>query len=141
MKIVVGVDGSVSSGHAVDWCAAVAPALDAEIIAVHSIEIPVYSASGFGAAPVPPPSASERDGVRAMIEGEWCAPLTEAKVRFRSVVADGSPAAAIIDVAQHEEADLVVTGRRGLGGFKELLLGSTSHELSHHLDRPLVIVP
>lgn len=141
MKIVVGVDGSVSAGHAVDWCAAVAPALDAEIIAVHSIEIPVYSASGFGAAPVPPPSASERDAVRAMIEGEWCAPLTKASVRFRSVVADGSPAAAIIAVAQHEDADLVVTGRRGLGGFKELLLGSTSHELSHHLDRPLVIVP
>ena len=141
MKIVVGVDGSVSSIHAVEWCAALAPALDTEVIAVHSIELPVYSASGFGAAPVPPPSATERDAVREMIEGDWCAPLTKAHVRFRSVVTDGSPAAAIIAVARNEQADLVVTGRRGLGGFKELLLGSTSHELSHHLDRPLVIVP
>ena len=39
------------------------------------------------------------------------------------------------------DADLVVTGKRGRGGFAELLLGSTSHVLSHHLDRPLVIVP
>lgn len=31
--------------------------------------------------------------------------------------------------------------RRGRGGFGKLLLGSTSHHLSHHLDRPLVIVP
>ena len=76
-----------------------------------------------------------------MIERDWCAPLTKAHVAFRTVVTDGSPAAAIIAVAQHEQADLVVTGRRGLGGFKELLLGSTSHELSHHLDCPLVIVP
>ena len=31
--------------------------------------------------------------------------------------------------------------RRGRGGFAELLLGSTSHQLTHHVDRPLVIVP
>jgi nucleotide-binding universal stress UspA family protein len=46
-----------------------------------------------------------------------------------------------MQAARSEGAELVVTGRHGRGGFAELVLGSTSHELSHHLDRPLVIVP
>jgi nucleotide-binding universal stress UspA family protein len=47
----------------------------------------------------------------------------------------------LIEIARTEGAELVVTGRRGRGGFAELLLGSTSHQLTHHVDRPLVIVP
>ena len=60
---------------------------------------------------------------------------------YRADVVDGYPPKVIIDVATNEDADLVVTGRRGLGGLKELLLGSTSNNLVHHLNRPLVIVP
>jgi nucleotide-binding universal stress UspA family protein len=72
---------------------------------------------------------------------EWCASLNAASVPCLSIVTDGPPAAAIIAIAEEGEADLVVTGRRGLGGFAELLLGSTTHHLAHHLDRPLLIVP
>ena len=50
------------------------------------------------------------------------------------------PANVIIEAAHREHADLVVTGNRGLNGFKEMLLGSTSHHLAHHLARPLVII-
>jgi nucleotide-binding universal stress UspA family protein len=46
-----------------------------------------------------------------------------------------------MEFARKANADLIVTGRRGRGGFTELLLGSTSHALTHHADRPLVIVP
>jgi len=141
MKIIVGVDGSASSNRAVAWCVAHASALDAEVIAVHSIEMPVYAASGFGTVPLPVPSEPDHEAIRELMERDWCAPLTEAKIPVQAIVAEGSPAAAIIAVAKREDADLVVTGRRGLGGFKELLLGSTSHELSHHVDCPLVIVP
>jgi nucleotide-binding universal stress UspA family protein len=47
----------------------------------------------------------------------------------------------IMKVAADVEADLVVVGRRGHGGFSELLLGSVPHALSHHCDVPVVIVP
>ena len=143
MKIIVGVDGSPSSARAVEWCAAHAAALGAEVVAVFSLDIPIYAASGFGIAPIPAPLPPEPDRgvVRDEIEREWCAPLSNAKVPFRVVVTDGEPAPAIMAVAEKETADLVVTGRRGRGGFAELLLGSTSHALSHHLNRPLVIVP
>jgi nucleotide-binding universal stress UspA family protein len=51
------------------------------------------------------------------------------------------PAETLIRVARELSADLLVVGRRGHGGFAELLLGSVPHTLSHHADVPLVIVP
>ena len=38
-------------------------------------------------------------------------------------------------------ADLVVVGSRGLGGFKGLLFGSASHQVSHHAQCPVVVIP
>ena len=141
MKIIVGVDGSAPSARAVAWCAAYAAALDAEVVAVFSIDLPVYAASAFGYMPIPEPIEPDHDEIRGLMEREWCLALSNAGIPFRAVVTDGSPASAIIALAEKENADLVVTGRRGRGGFAELLLGSTSHQLSLHLDRPLVIIP
>lgn len=101
----------------------------------------MFAASGFGAVPIPMPTEPDRKALRAVVEGEWCAPMAKANVAFRVVVTDGGPAPAIMAVADKEAADLVVTGRRGRGGFAELLLGSTSHQLALHLARPLVIIP
>jgi nucleotide-binding universal stress UspA family protein len=53
-------------------------------------------------------------------------------VPYRTIFEDGRAASVIDAVAEREGADLVVVGRRGLGGVAELLLGSVSHELSHH---------
>ncbi len=141
----MGVDGSEPSRRAVEWCATYAGKLDAEVVALYAYDFPVTTEAGFGFAPipipVPMPTATERANLHEVIVREWCAAMTNAGVRFRVVVTDGAPASAIIAMAEREGADLVVTGRRGRGGFTELLLGSTSHQLSHHLDRPLVIVP
>jgi nucleotide-binding universal stress UspA family protein len=53
---------------------------------------------------------------------------------------DGRAASVIADVADRENADMVVVGRRGRGGVAELLLGSTSHELVLHSRRPVLVV-
>ena len=128
--------------RAVAWCAEHAPALKAEVVVVHSVDIPLFVSSEFGIGPIalPMPPELYLDELRGVIEREWCAALTAAKVAFRVELTDGAPAPAIMAVAEREAADLVVVGRRGRGGFAELLLGSTSHHLSHHLGRPLLIV-
>jgi nucleotide-binding universal stress UspA family protein len=141
MKVVVGVDGSEHSQRAVEWCAGYASAVGADVVAVHAIEIPMLAAPGIGYVPTPTLSDDECARLEQIIDTEWCKPLHEAGVAVRVVVAHGNAANVVIDSARKEDADLVVTGRRGRGGFAELLLGSTSHQLSHHLDRPLVIVP
>jgi nucleotide-binding universal stress UspA family protein len=55
-------------------------------------------------------------------------------------VIEESPAFAIMRLADQEHADMIVVGRRGRGGFTELLLGSVSHQLVHHAKQPLVII-
>lgn len=140
MKMLVGVDGSEPSARAVQWCATHAPALEAEVVAVYVVETIVCPPDPFGYAAMPPPEP-DLDEIHKRIEADWCASLTAATVPFRVVLERGPAAHALIDAANREGADLVVVGRRGRGGFAELLLGSTSHALSHHLDRPLVIVP
>jgi nucleotide-binding universal stress UspA family protein len=141
MKLLVGVDGSEPANRAIAWCAKYASSLDAEIIAVHAVDIPLYSAPGVGYMPVAPLTDDDRDDLRGVVQTEWCAALNEASVPYRVIVEDGPPATILMEVARREQVDMVVTGRRGRGGFAELLLGSTSHQLSHHLDCALVIVP
>ena len=140
MRIVVGVDGSDGSDRAVAWCADHAGALDAKVTAVYALEVPVHAwRLDVHAAPVY--SEDDRARILETLRDKWCKRLTDANVSFEAKVVDGYPATVIIEVAYREKADLVVTGRRGLGGFKAMLLGSTSHHLAHHLDRPIVIVP
>lgn len=139
-RIVLGLDGSEGATRALDWCVEHAPLLDAEVVAVYVIDVALF---------VPPPSAltppftlddHARDELRAALE-DWVAPLRARDIPCRTVLTDGSPAAAIEDVAAREGADLVVVGRRGRGGFAELLLGSTPHSLAHHARRPVLVVP
>jgi nucleotide-binding universal stress UspA family protein len=139
--IVVGVDGSDSAKRAVEWCARYGAALDATVVAVHALEIPVPASPTLGYVPTPPIADEAQEELRELMRTDWCAALDRAGVPFHAVIVEGSPVPSIIEVAQAENADLVVTGRRGRGGFAELILGSTSHSLTHHLDRPLVIVP
>ncbi|MFM8303619.1 MAG: universal stress protein, partial [Actinomycetota bacterium] len=65
----------------------------------------------------------------------------EAGVPYRAELFEGSPVGAIIRIADEAGADLVVVGRRGHGGFVELVLGSVAHALAHHATVPVVIVP
>jgi len=127
--------------RAVEWCATYAGALDAEIFVVHAVEIPTFSSPVPNSLPVPEISQVDLDRLQAHITAAWCAPLVRANVPFQVVLMGIGPAPSIMEVAKTEQADLVVTGRRGRGGFSELVLGSTSRALTHHLDCPLVLVP
>jgi nucleotide-binding universal stress UspA family protein len=51
----------------------------------------------------------------------------------------GHPGRCLVDLS--DEVDLLVVGRRGLGGFKGLLFGSVSTYVVHHADCPVVIIP
>ena len=53
---------------------------------------------------------------------------------------EGDPASRLLEVAERENADLIVLGSRGLGRIKEILLGSTSHKVTMMAGCPCLIV-
>jgi nucleotide-binding universal stress UspA family protein len=54
------------------------------------------------------------------------------------VVAEGHPAQVLIEAAA--DADLLVVGSRGYGGFASALLGSVSQHCTHHAPCPVVVI-
>jgi nucleotide-binding universal stress UspA family protein len=61
-----------------------------------------------------------------------------AGVEVRTSVEEGHPAEVLIE--RSKEADLLVVGSRGHGGFAGMLLGSVSHHLVAHASCPVVVL-
>jgi len=59
--------------------------------------------------------------------------------QFLSRLLDGGPACRLLAAAR--DADMIVVGSRGAGGFARLLMGSVNTQVSHHARCPVVIVP
>ncbi|HET9848584.1 MAG TPA: universal stress protein [Candidatus Dormibacteraeota bacterium] len=138
-RILVGLDGSVGSAHALGWAIQLATALDAEILAAHVFEL-TSATMAYGLAPITVPDQWLTD-LQREFEDEWAAPLKQGHVPYRTIFEPGIPAPTLIDIAARERADLIVAGSRGLGGFGELLLGSVSHQLVMHARLPVVVIP
>ncbi|USG63764.1 universal stress protein [Brevibacillus ruminantium] len=66
--------------------------------------------------------------------------LEAAEVPFESKILIGDPATLIKDVAQENEADLIVLGHHGLGGIAGTLMGSVTFKVIHRTKTPLLIV-
>ncbi len=59
----------------------------------------------------------------------------------RAAVVEITVAAALIDAATEVDADVIVMGSRGFTGVKSIMLGSVSHHVLQHADRPVLVVP
>ena len=106
----MGVDGSPGSASAVNWCADVAAAGSAEVIAVCAFECHPRGLSDSDVAAIGWPAV-----VEAAISSEWVAPLRDAGVTVRTRIVEGKhPVAALAGAATDEDAGLLVVGTRGL---------------------------
>ena len=138
--IIVGIDGSHNSQHALDVAIAEAALRHAPltVIAVHQV---MAGYSGHGVAY--PGDAALADKAREAAQAEVDGVLANvgdsrpSSVTVRGV--SGLPAEAILDAAK--DADLIVLGSRGAGGFSRLLMGSVSSQVTHHAHVPVLIVP
>jgi nucleotide-binding universal stress UspA family protein len=129
-RIMVGVDGSAASLDALRWAIRLAGAADGEVTAVNAFA-PRTSELASAYAKVLRGEAEHR-------LADWCAVATSPG-SLVSLLVDGDPNALLDAAAQN--ADLLVVGTRGAGGFAHLHLGSVAHHLAHHTQVPLAIVP
>jgi nucleotide-binding universal stress UspA family protein len=135
-RILVGVDGSDNGRRALEWAILLARHCQAELIAAHAIGLLAHLGSG-----PPVPSHGHLAELREAFESDWCAPLRQTGIAHRFLFVDGAPVPILLSAAQREAIDVIVVGSRGVGGFPELLLGSTSHQLAEHATCPVLIVP
>lgn len=135
-RIVVGIDGSENSRRALEWAILLTEGFDAELLAVHALGLLTHVGDG-----PPIPSHNHRQEVQEVFERDWCAALAGSGVARRTLCLEGPPVPALLGVSESEQADLLVVGSRGVGGFAELRLGSTSHQLVEQSRRPVLVVP
>lgn len=137
--IVVGHDGSRFSDDALRWALRWAARTRLEVVVVRSWSITTAPRPASASAGYVPPFAEYADAVRDRLRADTAA-LREAapEVPVRLEAAHGAAANRL--VALSAEAELVVVGPRGRGGFRGLVLGSVAEQVSRHAHCPVVVV-
>src|SRR2546425_3718812 len=83
-RIVIGLDGSPGSTHALQWAIDMAKRLGAEIVAVHVESLPGYIPAPMGI--VPPPGTPEQVAhLKEAFVSQWCLPLRQSGLRFPAI--------------------------------------------------------
>jgi len=152
MMILVPYDGSADAQAAIDRVAQLAPGAEATVLTVWVAFVDVMASAGSGMGMGLTASysltesaqidAGSRDAAlataaegaqRATAAGLVCTPRAQTRV--------GDVANTILAVAAELDADVIAIGTRGLGAVKGFMLGSVSHAVIQHADRPVLIVP
>lgn len=131
--IVVGVDGSEESKKALQWAADQAISMHARLRVVTAWFVRV----GYAVPPMLPVSYEEP--ARRALEATTLdilgrSPACPVEVELKQ----GHPRQVLVDSST--DADLLVVGSRGLGGFVGMLLGSVSEYCASHAKCTVVIV-
>jgi nucleotide-binding universal stress UspA family protein len=136
--IVVGVDGSPGARAALRFALREAELRGAGVRAVGAWHLPVAAYAG-GYGPGDPDLGAELQQVALHNLEQALTDAGAVEIPVETIVREGVPARVLLDEAR--DAELLVVGSRGLGGFRGLLLGSVSQQCAHHAPCPLVIVP
>jgi nucleotide-binding universal stress UspA family protein len=143
-RIVVGVDSSEGANAALRWAIAEARLRGTRLRAVYAwtLSYPAAESYGYVLGPiesVPYGLSDQRHAAEQVLERATARLHAEADgVDMERQVIEGPAAEVLVDAAA--EADLLVVGSRGHGGFASLLLGSVSQQCAHHASCPVVIV-
>jgi nucleotide-binding universal stress UspA family protein len=137
-RIVVGVDGSENARMALRWAVDEAARRGARLEVVHSWHVP-YVGGMYGPTIVGDPVTFEQVARKELGRIVGSVDTSALTAPPQEICINGGPAEAVLRLAK--DADLVVVGSRGLGGFAGLLLGSTSSQVIHHATCPVVMVP
>lgn len=145
-KIVVGTDGSTAAETALRMACEIGKKFGSELHLVHTPQpqtaaFATGAIAGYPAAAAMPSEEEVQEAANAILQSgakiaEDCGlPIAETHSTR------GNPVAEIISCAETCGADLIVTGRRGLGNLSAMVLGSTSQGISHNAKCAVMTVP
>jgi len=143
-RIVVGTDGSRSACAAVSWAAREALLRGVELHVIHAwtpglaaYPSPWYTPSDVGVEAST--EASQTIGARICEGARKQALVAAPGVDVRCEAIEGGSTQVLL--GQSADADMLVVGARGHGGFIGLVLGSVSDQCARHAHIPVVVVP
>jgi nucleotide-binding universal stress UspA family protein len=133
-RIVVGVDGSESSGHALRWAARQAQLTGCRLDVVVSWELP----TSFGWVPPYPSDFNPAKDAQKAADDELAAALgSHPDVVVQTTIVEGHPAPTLVEASRG--ADLLVLGSRGHGEFAGMLLGSVTQHCVTNAHCPVLV--
>jgi nucleotide-binding universal stress UspA family protein len=138
--IIVGIDGSAHSARALEWAIKEGALQHAAVTVITVNSVPASPWTGNPTVLAQDSGeleklrqAAEEMTVKATSQLDGARP---ASVTVRAI--NGFPAKELIDASR--DADLVVVGSRGIGGFARLVIGSVSDQVTHHAHCPVMVV-
>lgn len=137
-RMLVPVDGSLGSRHAVVFANELAEATGASVTLLHVVQLEAAEAMGMRHRSI--------EAIRGMVRAKAEPALLDARRRFgkyvqlEEAVELGETVPEILGCAKQRDVDLIVIGSRGLGPIKELLVGSVSERVVHEARCPVTVV-
>ncbi|TDD61484.1 universal stress protein [Kribbella antibiotica] len=131
--IQVGIDGAWREAGALHWALYESHLRDEPLHAIHAVDETVRRSRYYEPIVTTQAESDLADDVRT-----WMKDQADG-LDHEATLVEGSPASALSDAAQGSR--MLVVGRRGMGSFKRLLLGSTSEAVASRAQVPVVVVP
>jgi nucleotide-binding universal stress UspA family protein len=141
-SIVVGTDGSETATQAVHQAVDLAKKISAKLELVSAYEPVSNQRLREERTEVPDDvqwMVNPREDVDATLK-DAAQVAKEAGVDVEIYARQGDPADAILDVAEEQNADLIIVGNKGMTGAKRFLLGSVPNKVSHHAPCSVLII-
>lgn len=139
-KILVGYDGSEYSQRALKKAIELARCTAGEIYIVGVIKPLEFGVIDY----ITPEELEEYEKEEISKEEKFLKEaikiVEESGLKANYKVLEGDPSEEIMTYADEIQADLIIVGHRGIGGFKRLLLGSTSSELVKYANQSVLVV-
>ncbi len=135
-RIVVGVDSSATSLKALRWALEEARLRQLDVEMVHAFPRPELV--GMTMVVTLPSDDELREASEQVLSEALAAVGGPGDVTIAQHVGAGGPASVLVEKAK--DAELLVLGSRGLGGFRGMLLGSVTQQVIAHAPCPVVVI-
>jgi nucleotide-binding universal stress UspA family protein len=151
MMVLICYDGSVDAQAAIDHAGLLMAGSEATVLVIWETIVETmtrHGSLGVGFGMIGPygdngvaDATIKQAAIDTAADGVQRAVSAGLTAQSRVVNRNSDIAAVILAEADDLDADVIVLGTRGLGGVKSVMLGSVSHAVLHHADRPVLVVP
>ncbi len=137
-KILLATDGSKHSMKTVEQSVKLARKLEAEVTVLYVIEGNPQIGYDLFAAYKKTEAELEKSAKKVLEKAAQ--PFQDQGITVNTRLEKGHPADIICEIAEKENFDYVILGSRGLGGIKEMLLGSVSNAVANCIKTSIIII-